>query len=289
MRTKTLLSCGVAALTIAAVPATASAAENGPAPTAASVTATTGPYTVLKATAPDSKTVGFGSGTVWYPSPTQSPGVKFGAIAVAPGFTESESAISWYGPRLASQGFVVITFNTNSIIDAPSSRGYALNNAVKYLINSSVAKGEVDPARTAVMGHSMGGGGVLDAEKSNPALKAGIALSPWEQSSANFASITTPTLIVGAQNDVIAPVALHSVPFYNQIPNTVPKAYIEFKGADHFLVTKPNNTVAAASIDWLKYFVDGDTRYASAVCPGFLGASVSTLSVNKNSCDTAAF
>ena len=33
----------------------------------------------------------------------------FGGVAIAPGFTASRSSMSWYGTRLASHGFVVIS------------------------------------------------------------------------------------------------------------------------------------------------------------------------------------
>ena len=37
----------------------------------------------------------------------------FGAVAISPGYTARQSSIAWLGPRLASQGFVVITIDTN--------------------------------------------------------------------------------------------------------------------------------------------------------------------------------
>ncbi|MDQ8045828.1 MAG: hypothetical protein AAGC46_12780 [Solirubrobacteraceae bacterium] len=265
MRTKTLLSVGIAALAIGA-PATASAAQNGPAPTAASVTATTGPYAVTKTSLSNAQTPSdFGAANVWYPTPSQYAGQTFGAVAIAPGFTEVESDIAWLGPRIASQGFVVITFSTNSLGEAPNSRGIALNTAVKYLANDSVAKAEVDPARLAVVGHSMGGGGVLDAELQNPSLKAGVALMPWETSNP-FAGITVPTAIVGATADIIAPPAQHSTPFYNAIPSTTPKAYLQLANATHFAAVRtPNPWIAAFTIQWLKRYLDGDTRYSAGL------------------------
>ena len=43
-----------------------------------------------------------------------------------------------------------------------------------------------------------------------------------------------PTLIIGAENDTVAPVASHSKPFYTSLPATLDKAYLELNGASHF-------------------------------------------------------
>src|SRR5262249_7664034 len=76
--------------------------ERGPAPTLASIQATTGPFATSTTTVASSATSGkFGGGTIYFPTDTSQG--TFGAIAIVPGFTERQSAISWLGPRLASQ------------------------------------------------------------------------------------------------------------------------------------------------------------------------------------------
>jgi hypothetical protein len=60
-----------------------------------------------------------GAATIYHPTDTTLP--SLGGVAISPGYTETQSAISWFGPRLASHGFVVITFNTNSAFDQPAS------------------------------------------------------------------------------------------------------------------------------------------------------------------------
>ena len=67
---------------------------------------------------------GFGGGTIYYPTTTADG--TFGAIAISPGYTGTQSSIAWYGPRLASYGFVVITIDTRSTLDSPASRGTQL-------------------------------------------------------------------------------------------------------------------------------------------------------------------
>ncbi|MEC3979318.1 alpha/beta hydrolase [Amycolatopsis sp. H20-H5] len=245
---------------------TAIAADNpyarGPAPTVASIEATTGPFAISQTTAP--KTSTFGGGTIYYPTSTAEG--TYGAIAVSPGFVSPQSAIGWYGPRLASQGFVVITIDTLGLFDLPDSRGTQLLAALKYLVGQSPVKSRIDPARLAVMGHSMGGGGTLEAARSTPTLKAAIPLAGYDFNN-NFSSLKVPSLIVGVQNDAIAPVANHSRPFYASLPATLDRAYLELAGGSHSTPNSPNTTIAKYSISWLKRFVDSDTRYEQFLCP----------------------
>ena len=91
----------------------------------------------------------------------------------------------------------------------------------------------------------------------------------------------TPTLVIGAQNDFIAPVAGHAEPFYQSLPGTLDKAYLELAGADHLAPNVPNTTIAKYSIAWLKRFVDNDTRYEQFLCPR---PSAPTISEYRDTC-----
>ncbi|WP_086838616.1 poly(ethylene terephthalate) hydrolase family protein [Amycolatopsis kentuckyensis] len=234
----------------------------GPAPTTASVTAERGPFTI--ATERVGPGQGFGGGTISFPTDTSQG--TFGAVAVAPGFLESEAAIAWYGPRLASQGFVVITISTNSVQDTPDARSEQLLAALRYVTDSSQAKGRVDRNRLAVMGHSMGGGGALIAARKAPTLKAAIPLTGWSPNT-TFSDVRVPAFVVSAQYDLIAPDGTFSRPFYQSLPSSSNKAYLLLAGVGHMAPTKPNPTIAEYSISWLKRFVDEDTRYEQFLCP----------------------
>ncbi|HEX8803536.1 MAG TPA: hypothetical protein VF743_05070 [Acidimicrobiales bacterium] len=237
--------------------------RKGPDPTEASVTASRGPFATSQVSV-SSLVAGFGGGTIYYPTDTSQG--TFGAVAVAPGYTATSSSYSWMGPRIASQGFVVFLINTNSVFDFPASRGDQLLAALDYLVNSSSVRGRVDRNRLAVAGHSMGGGGTLEAALDRPSLQAAIPLQPWNTRT-NFSGVLVPTMIIGAENDTIAPVAQHSEPFYNSIPASSEKAYLELNGADHLVGTTPDTTQAKFMIVWLKRYVDNDTRYEQFICP----------------------
>lgn len=250
---------------LVAVPTAASAQSNpyerGPNPTQSSIEANRGPFTVATENV-SGWFLGFGGGTIYYP--TDSSQGRFGVVAISPGFTGTESTISWLGPRLASQGFVVITISTNSLFDFPASRGDQLLAAIDYVIEdaSSTVRNRVDGSRQAAMGHSMGGGGSLEAA-SDRDLEAIVPLTAWNTDK-TWQEVDTPALIIGAENDSVASVSSHSIPFYNSLGGE--KAYLELNNASHFAPISSNTTIAAYSISWLKRWVDNDTRYTQFLC-----------------------
>jgi len=253
------IALGVSALTLACA---AQAVEIGPNPTEASLTATAGPLATASAKVPTPS--GYGSGTVWYPTAAG----QYGVVVIGPGFTEAESAINWWGPRLASHGFVVVTVGTKNPLDQPESRGKQFMAALKQVISLEATapyKGKIDASKQGVGGHSMGGGGTLAAARDNPSLKAAIPMAPWHTTK-NFSGVKVPTLIIACESDNIAPVASHAQKFYDSMNAATPHALLELAGANH---SCPNSTTSAANkaVDgkmataWLKVYMDGDTRY----------------------------
>ncbi|MFG3248544.1 alpha/beta hydrolase family protein [Streptomyces sp. NPDC048187] len=238
--------------------------ERGPAPTEASIEALRGPYSVSDTSVSSLSVTGFGGGTIYYPTSTSDG--TFGAVVIAPGYTAYQSSIAWLGPRLASQGFVVFTIDTNTTLDQPDSRGRQLLAALDYLTGRSSVRSRIDSSRLGVMGHSMGGGGTLEAAKSRPSLQAAIPLTPWNLDK-SWPEVSTPTLIVGADGDTIAPVASHAEPFYSGLPSATDRAYLELNNATHFSPNTSNTTIAKYSVSWLKRFIDNDTRYEQFLCP----------------------
>jgi dienelactone hydrolase len=258
----------------------------GPDPTEASLMAPAGPFTVGTVTVPSS--AGFGGGTIYYPSNNPGP---FAEISIAPGFIENQSAIAEWGPRLASNGFVVITINTtNGFID-PSARSTEQRQALDYVaaqgqVSSSPIFGKVDSNRRGVAGHSMGGGASLISIQSDPNVDAAMPLAPWN-SSTNFSGINRPVLIFACQNDGIAPVGSHASPFYNSIPATTKKMYLSVTGGDHFCANSPTGASGTAGkwgVAFFKKFLDVDTRYDPWVCGASKPVAGSALNEVRTTC-----
>ncbi|MER6757405.1 alpha/beta hydrolase [Micromonospora echinofusca] len=269
---------------LAAPPAAQAAAnpyERGPAPTVALLEASRGPFATASLSVSSWSVTGFGGGVIYYPTSTAEG--TFGAVAISPGYTAAWSSIDWLGPRIASHGFVVIGIETNSRFDQPDSRGRQLLAALDYLTQRSSVRGRIDASRLAVSGHSMGGGGSLEAAVARPSLQAAVPLAPWNLDK-TWSDVRVPTLIVGGESDSIAPVSSHSEPFYTSIPASSEKAYLELNGASHFFPQTVNTPTARQAVAWLKRFVDDDTRYEQFLCPGPSGSAIQEY---RNTCPSA--
>lgn len=262
----------------------------GPDPPTALLEASAGPFTVSRTTISRTAASGYGGGTIYHPTGVAGP---FGAVAIAPGYTASQSSMSWWGERLASHGFVAVTIDTNTTSDQPSSRATQLMAALRQLVTYSNTSShpiyrKVDPNRLAVMGHSMGGGGTLIAARDNPTLKAAVPLTPWNTST-NFSGVQVPTLVVACEADSVASVSSHASPFYNSIPSSTKKAYLELDNASHFCPITGNSytrILGKYGVAWLKRFVDNDTRYSPFLCgaPHQADLAGSTLSEYRENC-----
>ncbi|WP_119728035.1 alpha/beta hydrolase family protein [Thermomonospora amylolytica] len=266
-------------------PGTAAAADNpyerGPNPTESLIEAARGPFATSQTTVSSLSVTGFGGGVIYYPTDTSQG--TFGGIAISPGYTAAWSSLDWLGPRLASHGFVVIGIETNTRLDQPASRGDQLLAALDYLTQRSSVRSRVDATRLAVAGHSMGGGGSLEAAKDRTSLKAAIPLAPWNTDK-TWPEVRTPTLIIGGESDTVAPVSSHSIPFYTSLTSAREKAYLELDNASHFFPQTSNTTMAKYMISWMKRYIDNDTRYEQFLCPGPSTGLLSGISDWRQTC-----
>ncbi len=262
--------------------------ERGPDPTTSALEADRGPYSV--GTINVSRYVsGFGGGTIHYPTNTSG---SMGLIAVVPGFVSYESSIKWWGPRLASHGFVVITIDTNSGYDQPDSRAEQLEAALNYTVSKSndsgsAIHGMVDASRRGVIGWSMGGGGTLKLASDDHTIKAIIPQAPYYSGFNDFDEITTPTFIIACESDTIAPVGSHASPFYYDVPNSTAKAFLEINNGSHYCANSGNSDedlLGKLGVAWMKRYIDEDTRYDQFLCDGPDYEDDRSVSDYRNSC-----
>ena len=269
----------VAGLAIEPAGAQTNPFQRGPAPTPTSVTQQQGPFAIQ--TQAVARQTGFNGGTIYYPTSTAEG--TFGAVVATPGFTEGQNVLQWAGRYIGSNGFVVITINTNTILDFPTARANQARAAMTWLTTQSPVAGRIDRNRTAFIGHSMGGGASLENGRNLPETEAVVGFQPWDIGQ-NFGTMQVPSLIVAAQSDPIAPKNQYARPFYNQIPASAEKAYLEITGG-HFLGTGFNATQARSTLSWLKRYVDDDTRYDQFLCPPPSGGGIVTY---LHTCPTGA-
>jgi dienelactone hydrolase len=255
-----VLAAGLAAGGVAAA-TPAAADQHGPAPTKAGVERN-GPYQVDTYQATNVR--GFANGTIYAPRSTTE---RFGVVSIVPGFVSSWSQMAWMGTRLASHGFIVIGVNTNSAFDGPTERSRQQWAAIQNVLADSRVSSRLDRNRLAVAGWSMGGGGTLESAAAHPEVRAAIPMAPWDLINKNFSGVRSPTLIVGADGDIVAPNAEHSIPFYQTVA-AGEKALAIVNGDDHFLPTHETATQSRLYVSWLKRYVDDDTRYTQFLCPG---------------------
>ena len=243
--------------------------QRGPDPSVSFLEADRGQYSV-RTSRVSGLVSGFGGGTIHYPTGTTG---TMAAVVVIPGFVSAESSIDWWGPKLASYGFVVMTIDTNTGFDQPPSRARQINNALDYLISqnsrsTSPVRGMIDTNRLGVVGWSMGGGGTLRVA-SEGRIKAAIPLAPWDTSSYYASRAQAPTLIFACQADVIAPVFQHASPFYNSLPSNIDKAFVEINGGSHFCANGGsiyNDVLGRLGVSWMKLHLDEDNRYKQFLC-----------------------
>jgi dienelactone hydrolase len=258
------LALALSTLVVGSNPAAAQTNPNqrGPNPTESALVAARGPYATSSAGV--SFVSGFGGGTIYYPTSTSDG--TFGGVVIAPGFLASSSSYASLAQRVASHGFVVFAISTSSSFDFPASRGTQILAALDYLTQRSSVRNRIDAGRLAVAGHSMGGGGTLEAANRRPTLQAAVPLQPWHTTS-SWSNVRVPTMIIGAQNDTIAPVSSMSERFYQSVPAGSEKAYVELAGASHFAGNTNHTYQGRSMVVWLKRYVDDDLRYEPFMCP----------------------
>ena len=221
----------------------------------------------------------YAAATLYFPA---NRGTDFGGVAIAPGFTEAQQNIDWWGDHLASHGFAVLVLDTNSPRDNPQLRADALMAAIEVIRgegerDGSPIKGKIISEQMAVMGHSMGGGGTLLAANAHSnEIMAAIPFTPW-QPNADFSSVNVPTLVLAGETDAIAAVDTHAWPHYQTLTSAAPRMYFEIAGGNHFIANStvenerlnPNidvhDLVGGMAVAWLKYFVEGDNAYRDII------------------------
>ena len=216
----------------------------------------------------------FGGGTIYYPTDVQS---NLGGVVMCPGFTALQSSISAWGPFFASHGIVLMTIDTNTVLDPVPSRATALLDALNSLKGEntrpgSPLNGKLSADKFGLSGWSMGGGGTWIATARNPNLKTAVTLA-GHNATGGGAGVSrnskVPTLMMNGATDVTILGGLgQSSGAYNAIPNTTPKILYEMSCCGHFSWGTPRtnaNQSGRYMMAFQKTFLEGQEQYKAVL------------------------
>ncbi|WP_369637729.1 prolyl oligopeptidase family serine peptidase [Nocardia sp. JMUB6875] len=225
---------------------------------------------------------GFEGGTVWFPK--QSTGRPFPTILVMPGFLAFEGSVSWFGPLLASYGFLVLTMFSKTPFDSPVARNDQMAAAVQYLGKSKDYRDLVDTNQIGMVGWSYGGDAALHAAAlKNPLPKAVVAFAPSSDKAMELDyqtpldKVRVPAMMIGIDDDILCLLTDKyrerdkcALPAYRAIGGMQDKMFVQLSSSlmNHFEFILSNPVVAAYTVAWLIRFVQGRPDYNTFLCGG---------------------
>lgn len=168
----------------------------------------------------------------YYPAATDGDNVavssgQFPFIVFGHGFSIGYDAYMNFVDELVPLGFI-ICFPTTEGGLSPNHETFGLD--LKFLANEIKAKGNTDPAfflyqklttKSAIMGHSMGGGSSFLAAASNTNITTLVNFAAAETDVSAIAAasnVTVPVLVFIGEKDGVTPPVDHQIPMYNAIP-----------------------------------------------------------------------
>jgi predicted dienelactone hydrolase len=213
-----------------------------------------------------SRTGGFGSGggagrqiqtEIYYPATSTGDNVavasgQFPVITFGHGFAMSWDAYTNIWQHYVARGFILAFPRTEGgLIPGPSHGDFGsdlliVNDKMMALNsnNTSIFYGSV-LQKSAIMGHSMGGGAAILAASNTinyPHMQTVIGLAPAETTPSAIAAAPTvgiPTLIFSGSSDGVTPPADHHIPIYQGL-NSICKGFVSITGGAHCYFANSN-------------------------------------------------
>lgn len=209
------------------------------------------------------RTGGFGSGggsgrqiqtEIYYPTDVAGEDVPltagtFPVVVFGHGFAMSWDAYENIWNELAPKGYIIAFPRTEgSLFPAPSHEDFGLdlalvNEAIQNEngLSTSLFFSRVSE-KSAIVGHSMGGGAAFLAAENNTNITTVIGLAPAETTPSAIASasnVTVPALVFSADEDFVTPAADHHTPIYNGLSSSC-KYFVNILGGAHCYYANSN-------------------------------------------------
>ena len=165
----------------------------------------------------------------------------FPVVVVAHGFSMDYAAFTNFKDSLVPKGYIVIIPNTETGIIGISHSNFGgdLSFLVNYMqqqnLNASSRFYGKVRNKSAILGHSMGGGATYLGAVTNPNVTTTVTFSAAETSPSAItacAAIQVPSLVFSGQNDCVAPAASNQTLMYNALTTTC-KTHIIIKNGGH--------------------------------------------------------
>jgi dienelactone hydrolase len=210
-----------------------------------------------------SRTGGFGSGggpgrqiqtEIYYPAGTAGEDVnlssgKFPVIVFGHGFAMGWDAYNNIWEELVPLGYIIAFPRTEGgLFPGPSHADFGLDLALVETkmenegnLSSSLFLNHISN-KSAIMGHSMGGGATFLGAENNTNITTVIGLAPAETTPsaiAAAANVAVPALVFTADEDMVTPAVNHQIPIYNGLGNSC-KYLINIIGGAHCYYANAN-------------------------------------------------
>lgn len=228
---------------------------------------------------------------IYYPATTvgdnaQMANGQFPVVVFGHGFSMAYSAYQNWWEEFVPDGFIFMFPKTEGgLLPAPSHSAFGLDLAFlaaqMQTDNGVVASpfyGKVLP-RTALMGHSMGGGASVLGASSNSSIQCIVGLAPAETNPSAVTAapnVSVPALILYGTEDQVTPEATHSLAIFNQLGSEC-KVYTRLDQGAHCFYANYNFFCATGEMNigtltreqqqalsytivrpWLRYFLMDD-------------------------------
>jgi predicted dienelactone hydrolase len=194
---------------------------------------------------------------VYYPANTAGTNTPvasgiFPVLVIGHGFSMGVDAYYNFRDFFVPRGYIIVLVNTEiGPIPFPNHANFGadLNFAVNYMQqlnanSSSPFFGKVKN-KSAVMGHSMGGGcSFLAAATGNPYITTLVGFAPAETNPSAISAasnISIPALMYYGTNDAVTPPANHVIPMYNNLQSTC-KVMVSITNGSHCRFANNNAT-----------------------------------------------
>jgi hypothetical protein len=166
---------------------------------------------------------------------------QFSSITIGHGFAMGIAPFEIFADQLTPQGYVIALVNTENGLFSVSHPNFGLdirfvNNWLRNAPGNSLHPLQaILNGRTAIMGHSMGGGSGVLASANNTEIDLYIGLAPAETNPSAIEAaqnVTAPSIIFSGQNDGVTPPTEHHLPIYNSLSSSC-KYFISVLGGGH--------------------------------------------------------